>query len=259
MLSRPPDPRPLMYLQKNLMSKTPLVELKHISFKYQDSEHLVLDNVDFALGERRIGLIGPNGSGKTTMFHVIMGLHTPSSGIVLYRGKPVKKESEFRELRRDVGLIFQNADDQLFSPTVMEDVAFGPLNLGASPDEAGKIARKTLDDLGLSGLKNRITHRLSGGEKKLVSLATILSMDPKVLLMDEPTNDLDPPTRARLITILKELKQSYVIISHDWDFLTDTVQDIFGMDHGRVIRCDKGHLHNHPHAHPFGTQHHHHV
>lgn len=251
-----PDSR---ILTKKLMSKTALVELKHISFKYPDSEHFVLDNVDFVLGERRIGLIGPNGSGKTTLFHVIMGLHAPLSGTVLYRGKPLKKESEFRELRKDVGLIFQNADDQLFSPTVMEDVVFGPLNLGASPDEAEKIARKTLDDLGLSGLENRITHRLSGGEKKLVSLATILAMDPKMLLMDEPTNDLDPGTRARLIEILKELKQSYVIISHDWDFLAETTRDIFGMDHGRVIQCDKEHLHNHPHAHPFGGQHHHHV
>ena len=240
------------------MSETPLFELKHISFKYPNSEHLILDKVDFALGERRIGLIGANGSGKTTLFHVIMGLQTPLSGTVLFHGKPVRNKSELWEMRKDVGLIFQNADDQLFSPTVMEDVAFGPLNLGASSDEARKIASKTLADLGLSGLESRITHRLSGGEKKLVSLATILAMDPKALLMDEPTNDLDPATRARLITILKELNQPYVIISHDWDFLAETVQDVLGLDHGRVISCDKAHLHHHPHAHPFGGQPHHH-
>ncbi|MEA2083870.1 MAG: ABC transporter ATP-binding protein [Thermodesulfobacteriota bacterium] len=241
------------------MSETPLFELKHISFKYPDSEHLVLDRVDFALGERKIGLIGANGSGKTTLFHVIMGLQTPLSGKVLFHGRPVRNKSEFREMRKDVGLIFQNADDQLFSPTVIEDVAFGPLNLGESPDDAGKIARKTLADLGLSGLESRITHRLSGGEKKLVSLATILAMNPKALLIDEPTNDLDPATRARLITILNELNQPCVIISHDWDFLAETVQDIFGLDHGRIIRCEKADLHNHPHAHPFGGQPHHHV
>jgi len=237
----------------------PLIELQKISFTYPGSTRPVLDRVSIGLHEQqRIGLIGPNGSGKTTLFHVIVGLLTPRAGSLFFKGRPVRDEKGFRELRREVGLLFQDADDQLFSPTVLEDVAFGPLNLGASPAKAQEIALHTLNKLGLADLEKRITHQLSGGEKKLVSLATILAMQPKALLLDEPTNNLDPATRARLIQILSGLDLALVTISHDWDFLAETSRGIYAMDQGRVAQCDKSCLHDHRHAHPYGGQPHQH-
>jgi len=237
----------------------PLIELQEISFTYPGAAKPVLDRVSIALHEQqRLGLIGPNGSGKTTLFYVIMGLLTTESGRVYFKGVEVKNEKNLRGLRKEIGLLFQDADDQLFSPTVLEDVAFGPLNLGISPAEAREIALRTLNELGLADLEKRITHQLSGGEKKLVSLATILAMQPRALLLDEPTNNLDPVTRARLIEILSGLDLALVIISHDWDFLAETSQDIYAMDQGRVTQCDKSCLHEHHHAHPYGGQPHQH-
>ena len=237
----------------------PLIELKNIIFAYPGAARPVLDRVSIELHEQqRIGLIGPNGCGKTTLFHVIMGLLKPDTGTLFFKDTELRGEKGFKGLRQEIGLLFQDADDQLFSPTVLEDVAFGPLNLGASPAEAREMAMQTLSELGLADLEKRITHQLSGGEKKLVSLATILAMQPKALLLDEPTNNLDPATRARLIEILSGLDLSYMIISHDWDFLAETSQDIFAMDQGRVAQCDKSCLHNHRHAHPYGGQPHRH-
>jgi cobalt/nickel transport system ATP-binding protein len=148
-------------------SNSLIINLKDTTFSYSGNK-LVLDNLSFQLhsGER-IGMVGPNGSGKTTLFHIIMGLLRPSSGRVELFGKPAYEEKDFREARKKIGLLFQDADDQLFSPTVLEDVAFGPLNLGKSPDEARDIALKTLARLDLFGFENRITYKLSGGEKRL--------------------------------------------------------------------------------------------
>jgi cobalt/nickel transport system ATP-binding protein len=157
-----------------------------------------------------------------------------------------------------VGLVLQNAEDQLFNPTVLDDVAFGPLNLGLSVDEARELALRTLEELGLAGFENRLTHRLSGGEKKLVSLATILSMRPRVLLLDEPTNGLDPGTRERLAGILDALPTARIIISHDWDFLARTTTTFMTVKAARLI-TDIPHLpHRHVHAHPLGDEPHHH-
>lgn len=237
----------------------PLLELQKVSFAYPGARRPLLDRVNLALHkQQRIGLIGPNGCGKTTLFHVIMGLLTPESGMMYFKGTELCGEKGFKELRKEIGLLFQDADDQLFSPTVLEDVAFGPLNLGLSPTEAREIASRILADLGLVNLEKRITHQLSGGEKKLVSLATILAMQPKALLLDEPTNNLDPATRVRLIEILSGLDLAYMIISHDWDFLAEMSQDIFAMDQGRMTQCDKSFLHGHRHAHPYGGQPHRH-
>lgn len=161
-----------------------------ITFSYGE-EPIVLDFSTTIMRGEKVGIIGPNGCGKTTLFHLIMGLLKPQSGTLLYKGTALENEKDFRILRQEVGLLFQDADDQLFSPTVLEDVAFGPLNLGAAPAEAKYIAQQTLTDLGLIHLEKRITHHLSGGEKKLVSLATILAMRPRALLLDEPTNNLD--------------------------------------------------------------------
>ena len=234
----------------------PLVELRGVSFTYPGGR-TVLDRADFAFGDRRIGLIGANGSGKTTLLHLIMGLLRPDAGEVRFRGAPLTREKDFVPLRRAVGFVFQNADDQLFCPTVLEDVAFGPLNLGRSPAEAAEAASRTLARLGLNGFEERITHRLSGGEKRLVSLATVLAMEPEALLLDEPTNDLDPGTRHRLIHILRELPQPFLVISHDWDFLDQVTDAVYCLDSGRLA-AQPPRLHEHRHAHPAGDLPHHH-
>lgn len=234
------------------MSQTPLIELQAVCFSYAGRSP-ILNQVDLTLAaNQRIGLIGANGSGKTTLFHLIMGLVRPTAGTIRFRGRPVIGEDDFKALRRDVGLLFQDADDQLFSPTVLEDIAFGPLNLGAPIDEARSRALQTLDDLGLGHLAQRITHQLSGGEKKLVALATILVMEPAALLLDEPTNNLDPATRDRLIAILAGLDLAAIIISHDYDFLAATCRDTSIMADGRVLTGDSSSLHTHCHVHRHG-------
>jgi cobalt/nickel transport system ATP-binding protein len=208
--------------------------MQGVSFAY-DQGPAVLDSLDFAFGPReRAGLVGPNGSGKTTLFHLIMGLAAPTSGRLVILGRERRKEADFREVRAAVGFVFQDADDQLFCPTVAEDVAFGPLNLGASHDQARAVVRETLDLLGLNGFENRITYKLSGGEKKLVSLATVLSMKPKMLLLDEPTTGLDEETTERLVRILNESELPYLIISHDREFLLRTTDRLYRMDRGRI-------------------------
>lgn len=240
------------------MSETPIFALENVSFAYPSGRE-VLHDVGFAFAPgQKIGLYGSNGSGKTTLFHIIMGLATPRRGQVLFHGAPVRTEKEFRALRREVGMVLQNAEDQLFNPTVLDDVAFGPLNLGMSVSEAREMSMLTLEKLGLAGFENRLTHRLSGGEKKLVSLATILSMQPKALLLDEPTNGLDPETRDRIIGILDGLPTARIIISHDWDFLARTTTQFMTIKNGRLV-TDVPHLpHRHVHAHPLGDEPHHH-
>lgn len=160
--------------------------------------------------------------------------------------------------RREIGLVLKNAEDQLFHPTVLDDVAFGPLNLGLDPVEARERAMQTLLELGLQGFENRITHRLSGGEKKLVSLATILSMCSRVLLLDEPTNGLDPQTRKRIIDIVAALPTARIIISHDWDFLSCTTSQYMTIRQGKLLSDPPFQLHEHVHAHPLGHDPHRH-
>ena len=236
-----------------------LINLERISFKYPQGP-LVLDELHFKLERgNRLGLIAPNGSGKTTLFHIIMGLLKPSSGKLEIFGKPVREEKDFAAIRRRIGLLFQDADDQLFSPTVLEDVAFGPLNLGKSKNDAVQIARQTLDYLGLAGFEDRITFKLSGGEKRLVSLATVLAMEPEVLLLDEPMNGLDIETKAKLTEILGGLDLSYVLISHDFDFLAETADSIYTMADGKILLDEELHLHEHIHAHEHGVYPHQHM
>lgn len=236
-----------------------LINLKEISFAYQGNR-TVLDklNLQFYRGNR-VGLMGPNGSGKTTLFHIIMGLLTPRSGKIEIFGKPVRVEKEFREVRQKIGLLFQDADDQLFSPTVLEDVAFGPLNLGKSKEEAREIAINTLRTLGLDGFEDRITYKLSGGEKKLVSLATVLAMEPEILLLDEPTTGLDEKTKAKFIEVISGLDLSYVLISHEIDFLMETTSSIIAMKDGKILVESELHKHHHVHVHAHGSYPHEHM
>jgi len=235
-----------------------LINLEKISFRY-DGGPLVLDRLDFKFYRGcRLGLIAPNGSGKTTLLHIIMGLLKPLSGRLEIFGKTIKAEKDFADVRRRIGLLFQDADDQLFSPTVLEDVAFGPLNLGHSKSEAIQIARKTLDFLGLAGFEERITFKLSGGEKRLVSLATVLAMEPEILLLDEPINGLDVRTKAKLAEVLAGLDLSYILISHDFDFLAETADAIYTMKDGKIILDKELQIHEHLHAHELGVYPHRH-
>ena len=196
----------------------PLVALSAVRFSYPDGR-TVLDGADLALAAgERLCLVGPNGAGKSTLLKVIVGLVKPQAGRVAAFGRERRTEADFREVRALAGLVFQDPDDQLFSPTVEEDLAFGPLNLGRGRREAAAIVERVLSDLGLAHLRQRVTHRLSGGEKRLVALGTVLAMEPRVLLLDEPTNGLDDENADRLAAILERLPQAMILVSHDEAF-----------------------------------------
>jgi len=217
-----------------------IINLKGVSFLYHgnQSQRPVLDelNLQISRGER-VGLIGPNGSGKTTLFHLLMGLLKPTQGDIEVFGKKRQQEKDFREVREKIGLLFQDSDDQLFCPTVAEDVAFGPLNLGKTQDEALEITRQVLKRLALEEFEDRLTYKLSGGEKRLISLATVLAMQPEVLVLDEPTTGLDEDTVERLIQILKSSKLTYLIASHNRDFLSKTTDIVYHLGRGKITRA----------------------
>jgi len=208
-----------------------MIRLKNLLFKY--NSHPILDGVDFAVDPGdRIGLVGPNGSGKTTLCRIIMGLVKPEAGEVEIFGKKRTEEADFAEIRGRIGYLFQDSDDQLFCPTVLEDVAFGPLNLGKSTDQARHIVSETLDLLELRGYEQRITYQLSGGEKRLVSLASVLAMEPEVLILDEPTSGLDEETSERIANLLTASRFTYILISHDMELLTKTTNKTFKLKRG---------------------------
>ncbi len=241
-------------------ASAPLLSLKGLSFNYPERP-AIINQLDFVLNEKaHIGIAAPNGSGKSTLFHLIVGLLKPSAGKIIYNGREISKEEDFKLLRRQVGLLFQHADDQLFFPTVLEDVAFGPLNLGKSKAEARALSLKVLENLGLSDFADRITFKLSGGEKRLVALATVLAMEPKVLLLDEPTAGLDHATKHKLIDLLNSFKDlSYLMVSHEFDFLTETTEHIYTMENGKILVDEELHIHHHEHAHRSGKQPHRHI
>lgn len=216
------------------MSTSPLLALENVSFAYPDRPPLFSSLSFVWQGHERIGLHGPNGSGKTTLLRLIMGLEKPQGGKILYRGALVDNASRLREMRRGIGFVLQNSDDQLFSITVLEDVAFGPLNLGLSRRDARDQAMETLDSLGLSHLADRPPHHLSGGEKKMVSIASVLSMRPAALLLDEPTASLDHNARNRIISLLQQQTLPHIVVSHDPDFLRQTSNTLFRVDKGDV-------------------------
>jgi cobalt/nickel transport system ATP-binding protein len=196
----------------------PLVELRDVHFAYE-AGHPVLAGASLrVLPGERVSILGGNGAGKTTLLHVMVGLVRPQSGEVLAFGEPRRREKDFWSVRRRVGLLFQDPDDQLFCPTVREDVAFGPLNLGRSGEQARAIVATTLERLRIGDLAGRITHRLSGGEKRMVTLATVLAMEPELLLLDEPTLGLDEPAYERLVEVLAGLPQAMCVVSHDRSF-----------------------------------------
>lgn len=214
-----------------------MIELRDIHFGYGSQSIFNGLNLSIGSGER-LALLGSNGSGKTTLCHMIMGLLFPKAGEVKIFGKNRVRESDFAEIRGRIGFLFQDSDDQLFCPTVIEDVAFGPLNMGQSPEEAKRTVSATLNSLELSGFEDRITYRLSGGEKRLVSLATVLAMNPEFLILDEPTTGLDEKTTERLIRILNESGLGYMIISHDRDFVSHTANRFIQIKDGTILTTD---------------------
>jgi cobalt/nickel transport system ATP-binding protein len=200
----------------------------------------IFQGLDFNLEKGdRVAIIGPNGAGKTTLCHIIMGLITPWRGEIEIFGKPRRTSKDFDEIRGKIGFLFQDADDQLFCPTVMDDVAFGPLNLGKTPEEARSIVRATLRRLEIEGFEDRFTHKLSGGEKRIVSMATVMAMEPEVLLLDEPTAGLDEKTTERLTKILIDCGLTYAVISHDADFVEKTADRVMKLTEGRLAPVDR--------------------
>lgn len=211
-----------------------IFEIRDLSFSYANGRK-VFDGLNFSLKRReRIGITGPNGAGKTTLLHLIMGLLKPNLGEVKIFGMVRKGEKDFTDVRQRIGLLFQDSDDQLFCPTVEEDIAFGPLNLGKSLEEARTIVKETCERLGLSGFEKRVTHRLSGGEKRLVAFATVVAMNPECLLLDEPSTGLDEVSTERFLKYLKEYSDTYIIISQDYGFLKDVTNKIYRLKDSRI-------------------------
>lgn len=207
----------------------------------------VLDGATLHLAPgERLAVAGPNGAGKTTLLRALIGLEPAVSGCIRLFGRTCAGEDDFRRVRPQIGFMFQDSDDQLFCPTVIEDVAFGPMNQGLSAAEARSKALATLLRLDLAHLAERITYRLSGGQKRLACLAGLLAMEPKVLLLDEPTNGLDTANAKRLMSILKSLDAALIVVSHDAGFLAEIATRAVILRKGRVV---EGLMHRHPHAH----------
>jgi cobalt/nickel transport system ATP-binding protein len=201
-----------------------------------ESAAAVLEGVSFdvAAGER-IALIGANGAGKSTLLLALVGVIPLRGGSVNINGTPLEKKN-LPAIRRMAGLVFQNPDDQLFMPTVFEDVAFGPRNYAGANTEA-EIARQVdtqLAALGISQLKDRMSHKLSGGEKRLVALASVLILDPSLLLLDEPSAFLDPRAKRRLTGVLKALPQAFILATHDLALAEDLCTRVILLEKGRV-------------------------
>ncbi len=213
--------------------KDPIIKLRNIHFSYEGRKILEDLNLEIREGER-LGLVGPNGSGKTTLLYIIMGLLKPERGSVEIFGKIRQKERDFLEVRQKIGLLFQDSDSQLFCPTVKEDIAFGPLNLGLPKGEVEKMVRRILKILGLEGFEDRVTYKLSGGEKKLVSLGTVLAMNPVCYLLDEPSAGLDEVTVERVLSYLKTYAKTYLIVSHDRKFLEEATEKIYILRNGKI-------------------------
>ena len=215
---------------------------------------MVLQRVtmDLAAGER-LAIVGPNGAGKTTLLRTILGLQRTTSGRVRLLGSDCADEKQFRAMRPRVGFLFQDSDDQLFCPTVIEDVAFGPLNAGQSQAAAMARAEDVLGVFGIGHLSERITNKLSGGEKRLVCLAGLFAMSPDILLLDEPTNGVDAANLDRLRAALRVFAGAMILVSHDSDFVAEWASRALILADGKLLPAEvhsHPHLHSHPHVHP---------
>ena len=211
------------------------IEWKDVSFSYE-KQIPVLTEVSFEVQKNEsVGIIGANGAGKSTLLKLMVGLAAGYAGRISVAGLPVIKEN-LAEIRKKAGYVFQDSDSQLFMTTVGEDVAFAPRNYGMPPEEVGERVDRALDLAGIGHLKDKAVYKLSGGEKKLASIATILSMTPEVILMDEPSASLDPKNRRNLIQIIKGLEPVKIIASHDLDLVMDTCSRAILLSEGRIIK-----------------------
>jgi cobalt/nickel transport system ATP-binding protein len=211
------------------------IDLQGVTYTYPAGPTALADlSLQIEKGES-LALVGPNGAGKTTLFLCVGGVLSPNAGKIRVGGLDVTAPQQRRELPKRVGVIFQNSDDQLFHPTVFDDVAFGPLNLGLDTVAVRERVAEALQVVGLKGFEERVPFHLSGGEKRRVALAGVLAMRPEVLLMDEPSMHLDPRGRRELIQLINQLGNTKVIASHDLEFILATCRRAVILDHGRLI------------------------
>lgn len=213
----------------------PIVQVQHLRHTYSDGR-IALNDLQFSIeaGER-VALLGPNGAGKTTLFLRLCGVLAGKPGQITIAHLDPAQPKDRAQLPAQVGIVFQNPDEQLFSATVFDDVVFGPLNLGLSPAEAKERAEEALRVVGLTDVGSRLPHRLSGGEKRRVALAGVLAMRPELLLLDEPTMYLDGRGRRDLIGLLNRLPGTIVIATHDLGLVRATCRRVIILDHGAIV------------------------
>ncbi|MDA8238805.1 MAG: ATP-binding cassette domain-containing protein [Nitrospiraceae bacterium] len=211
-----------------------IVEFQDVHFHYPDGT-AALNGLSLRIthGES-VGIVGANGSGKSTLLMHTNGFLLPQSGSITIGDRKLDKKTR-QEVRKKVGLIFQNPDDQLFMPTVFDDVAFGPLNLGLSPDRVRECVHEALETVGCLGLSEKPPHHLSGGQKSAVAIAAVIAMQPDILVMDEPASHLDPKSRRALINLLMHFHHTKIIASHDLDLILDVCKRCVIIKEGRVI------------------------
>ena len=209
-----------------------MIEFQHVSFAYEKGRS-VIEDLSFRIGDgESVGLIGANGAGKSTVMKLMLGL-LAGEGTILVDGAELNR-ANLSQIRRKLGFVLQNSDNQMFMPTVYEDMMFGPLNYMLSREEAERRVDAVLERLGLQALKHRHNHRISGGEKRMAAIATVLAMEPETILMDEPTSALDPYNRRIVINTIRELGQTKLISSHDLDMILDTCDRVILLSEGRI-------------------------
>ena len=210
-----------------------MIEFQNVSFSY-DGAHPVVENLSFTIGKgEAVGLIGANGAGKSTIMKLLLGLLN-GQGQISVDGIPLNKQN-LPVIRQKIGFVLQDSDNQMFMPTVYEDMIFGPRNYGLSKEETDRRVDAVLAQLGLQSLKHRHNHKISGGEKRMAAIATILAMEPETILMDEPSTALDPVNRRTVINTINDLPQTKLIASHDLDMILDTCQRVILLSHGKIV------------------------
>lgn len=209
------------------------IEVKNLHYSYPDGNQAI-DDISFVINPgESVGIIGANGAGKSTLLMLLMGIILSDSGKIIVGDVEVSKKN-LSTIRRSLGMVFQNPDDQLFMTSVYDDVAFGPRNYKHSEEEVKLMAEKALELVGISHLKDRAPFKLSGGEKRCAAIASVLSMRPNVLIMDEPSSALDPKSRRRIINLLNSFEHTKIITSHDLDMIMDTCQRVIVMKEGTI-------------------------
>ena len=214
------------------------IDVENLSFGYETGKEILKDITFHASEEESIGLIGANGVGKSTLLKLLVGLNLGYEGTISVEGMKVEKQI-LPKIRERIGYVFQDSDSQLFMSTAYEDIAFGPRNYGLSEPEVQERVENALSMIHIEHLKNKQIYKMSGGEKKMVSIATILAMTPDIILMDEPSIALDPRNRRYLIQILNQFHHLKIIASHDLDMILDTCSRVILMAGGTIIRDGK--------------------